>query len=120
MASEPGHKTGQQTEPTEPLADSASGFGWGDYLAWLVAEHGTLTAVSWKLVEHAEDVATIERALRRLRGRGQRDGGIWGQRLLRVFGVPRTIEQRLRWMGLYHSPFNDLPLPLCCDQLRLW
>ena len=23
-------------------------------------------------------------------------------------------------MGLYHSPFNDLPLPLCDDQLRLW
>src|SRR5262249_54030525 len=27
---------------------------------------------------------------------------------------------RLRWFGLYHSPFNDLPIELCLDQLRLW
>jgi hypothetical protein len=23
-------------------------------------------------------------------------------------------------MGFYHSPFNDLPLPMCVDQVRLW
>jgi hypothetical protein len=72
------------------------------------------------LIEHADDVASIERALRRLRGRDQLDGGVWGQRVLRVFGVPKTIEARLRWVGLYQSPFNDLPLALCLDQLRLW
>lgn len=107
-------KTGQ-----EPPA----GWGWREYLASLVEEHGTLTAVAWKLLERGDgpdDVASVERALRRLRERGQRDGGVWGQRLLRRFGVPRDIEARLRWMGLYHSPFNDLPLPLCEDQLRLW
>src|SRR5262249_50614906 len=55
-----------------------------------------------------------------LRARGQREGGVWGQRLLRRVGVPRAITERVRWMGLYHSPFNDLPLSLCLDQLRLW
>jgi hypothetical protein len=95
---------------------------WDDVLAALVAAHGTLTAVAWKLVELAggDDVASVERALRRLRGRGQRDGGTWGQRVLRVFGVPRAIEDRVRWMGQYHSSFNDLPVALCRDQIRLW
>ena len=93
---------------------------WGELVASLVEQHGTLTAVAWKLIEHGDDVATIERALRRLRGRGQLDGGIWGQRVLRVFGLPTTVEARLRWMGLYQSPFNDLPLGLCIDQLRVW
>lgn len=100
----------------------AAGFTWGDLLTALIEEHGTLSAVAWRLVEQAsgDDVASIERALRRLRRRGQLDGGVWGQRLLRVFGVPATVESRVRWMGLYHSPFGDLPLPLCIDQLRLW
>lgn len=110
MSEEPGQ------EPGQPPA----GFTWGELVAALVEQHGTLTAVAWKLIEHGDDVASIERALRRLRGRGQLDGGIWGQRVLRVFGVPTTIEARLRWMGLYQSPFNDLPLALCLDQLRLW
>lgn len=100
----------------------AAGFTWDDLLTTLIKEHGTLSAVAWRLIEQAagDDVASIERALRRLRRRGQLDGGVWGQRLLRVFGVPATVESRVRWMGLYHSPFADLPLPLCLDQLRLW
>ena len=114
MARAPGHDSGHAT----------GGLSWGDLLALLVAEHGTLAAVAWKLVEHAgstdEDVTSVERALRRLRTRGQRDGGRWGQRLLRVFGIPAPVEARVRWFGLYHSPFNDLPVPLCLDQLRLW
>jgi hypothetical protein len=103
-------------------AETIGGWSWGELLESLVAVHGTLTAVAWKLIDHAEgdDVASIERALRRLRTRGQRDGGRWGQHLLRVFGVPQPIEARLRWLGLYHSPFNDLPVALCLDQLRLW
>jgi len=98
------------------------GLSWGELLESLVATHGTLTAVAWKLIDHADgdDVASVERALRRLRTRGQRDGGRWGQHLIRVFGVPAPIETRLRWLGLYHSPFNDLPVGLCLDQLRLW
>ncbi|HLL26022.1 MAG TPA: hypothetical protein VK427_27980 [Kofleriaceae bacterium] len=110
MHEQPGHDSGQPP----------AGLSWGELVASLVAAHGTLTAVAWKLIEHGDDVASIERALRRLRTRGQLDGGMWGQRVLRVFGVPASVESRLRWMGLYHSPFTDLPLPLCQDQLRLW
>ncbi len=111
MTTEPGHNLGHD-----------AGMAWGDLIAALIEAHGTLTAVAWRLVELADgdDVASVERALRRLRTRGQRDGGVWGQRVLRVFGVPAPIEARLRWMGLYHSPFNDLPVALCLDQLRLW
>jgi hypothetical protein len=107
-------------EPGQEPGQPPVGYAWCDLISGLVDEHGTLTAVAWKLIEHGDDVASIERALRRLRGRGQLDGGVWGQRLLRVFGVPKSIEDRLRWMGLYQSPFNDLPLALCHDQLRLW
>jgi hypothetical protein len=87
-----------------------------------VAEHGSLAQVAWKLVERgrAEDAASVERALRRLRGRGQRGGGLVGSRLLRTFGIPTDIEARARWMGVYHSTFGDLPVSLCADQLRLW
>ncbi|MGC4118050.1 MAG: hypothetical protein QM765_26570 [Myxococcales bacterium] len=101
---------------------SLPGTRWDDYLAALVEEHGTLSAVAWKLVERgrSEDVSSIERALRRLRGRGQQDGGLIGRRVLRTFGLPAPLEARARWMGLYHSPFGDLPVTLCADQLRLW
>jgi hypothetical protein len=101
----------------------AGGFSWGDYIAHLTAEHGTLAAVALKLVHLAstpEDSASVERALRRLRQRGNLDGGDYGRRLLRAFGLPRPIEARVKWFGVYHSRFTDLPLPLCLDQLRLW
>jgi hypothetical protein len=108
----------------EPQPDRrvSPGTTWGDLINALVDANGTLAAVAWRLVEHADgdDVASVERALRRLRVKGQRDGGAWGQRVLRVFGVPVAIEDRVRWLGLYHSPFNDLPVALCLDQLRLW
>lgn len=109
-------------EPAGQDPGHAAGFTWADLLAALVKTHGSLAAVAWRLVELApgDDVASIERALRRLRTREQQDGGVWGQRLLRTFGVPATVESRVRWMGLYHSPFADLPLALCLDQLRLW
>ncbi|MFO0576765.1 MAG: hypothetical protein U1A78_22405 [Polyangia bacterium] len=117
----PGQERSQEPEQTSPQPPPL-GFTWADYLGAVIAVEGTLTAVAWKLVSAGgpEDVASIERALRRLRERGQRDGGAWGQRLLRAFPVPRAVEERLRWMGLYHSPFSDLPLELCIDQLRLW
>lgn len=114
MAKAPGHIPGQ------PIG--GAGVDWGMLVEGLVAEHGTLTAVAWKLIDRAsgDDVASIERALRRLRGRGQQDGGVWGQRVLRAFGLPRAIGDRARWLGVYHSPFTDLPIALCLDQLRLW
>ncbi len=104
-------------------AVAPAGYGWAEHVDALVAQYGSLTAVAWKLVSEStgpEDVASIERALRRLRARGQRDGGVWGRRVLRAFGLPAPIDARLRWMGLYHSPFGDLPVPLCLEQLRLW
>lgn len=102
---------------------TTAGISWEELIERLVEEHGTLAQVAWKLVEQSKselDVASVERALRRLRTRGQRDGGAWGQRLVRAFGMPKTVEDRVRWLGCYHSPFNDLPVALCLDQLRLW
>lgn len=121
MVDEPGH------EPGHALADSftetPAGYSWGEYVAHLVEEHGTLAALALRLAELAstpEDSASVERALRRLRQRGNLGGGDYGRRLLRAFGLPRPIEARVRWMGVYHSRFTDLPRSLCLDQLRVW
>jgi len=119
------------TEPATPsppgsgidLDPDEGPFDWGSYVRWLVTTHGTLSAVAVRLAElrgFAEDAQSIERALRRLRGRDQRDGGSWGQRCLRAFGVPRSITARVRWMGHYHSRFTDLPRSLCLELLRPW
>ena len=92
-------------------------------MAHLVAEHGSLAAVALRLAELAttpDDSASVERALRRLRARAQQDGGDYGRRLLRAFGLPRTVTGRIKWMGVYHSRFGDLPRSLCVDQLRVW
>lgn len=93
------------------------------YLDGLVAEHGSLAAVSERLAAtHAwrEDVESITRALRRLRQRGSLPGGKWGDRLLRTFGLPASVDARLRFMGSYHSRFVDLPVSLCTDLVQLW
>ncbi len=99
------------------------GYTWGDYVAQLVSEHGSLAALALRLAELAttpDDSASVERALRRLRTRGQQGGGDYGRRLLRAFGLPQTVEARVKWMGVYHSRFSDLPRSLCLDQLRVW
>ncbi len=118
MARSPGRKPGQ------PSAEASNpGFAWGDYVDWLVETHGTLAAVAEKLASHrafADDVGSIERALRRLRGRGQLAGGTWGARALAAFGVPSAAGERTRWMGSYHSRFVDLPVPICQELVRLW
>ena len=92
-------------------------------MAFLVAREGSLAAVAGRLSAlrgHADDAASIERALRRLRARGQGDGGVWGRRALAAFGLPSGAQERARWMGAYHSRFTDLPLPVCLDLLRVW
>ncbi len=119
MASPPGHDSGQ--DPARSDADP--GFSWADHVAWLVDKHGSLAAVAERLSAlrgYEDDVATVERALRRLRGRGQLDGGMWGSRVLAAFGLPGAVDARARWMGAYHSRFTDLPLPVCRDLVRLW
>lgn len=125
MARAPGHDPGHDPEPApEPgLGRGLGAYTWGEYVAQLVAEHGSLAALALRLAELAatpEDSASVERALRRLRQRGNLDGGDYGRRLLRAFGLPRPIEARVRWLGAYHSRFSDLPRSLCQDQLRVW
>ncbi len=100
-----------------------AGFAWGDYVAWLVERQGSLAAAADRLAAlgaYADDAASVERGLRRLRARGHLEGGRWGARALAAFGLPDALEARARWMGAYHSRFTDLPLPLCQDLLRLW
>lgn len=105
------------------MGETLAGFTWQDCIDDLVGRLGTLTAVAERLAAEngfAEDVGSIERALRRLRTRGQQAGGKWGARLLATFGLPGSVEARLRWMAAYHSRFTDLPVPVADDLLRLW
>lgn len=96
---------------------------WAGYLDWLVGSVGTLTAVAERVAaerRYREDVGSIERALRRLRARGNAAGGKWGARLLQLFGMPDAVVRRVRFMGGYHSRFTDLPVPICEDLIRQW
>jgi hypothetical protein len=98
-------------------------FTWDAYLDWLAATRGSLAAAADRLAAesgHRLDVGSVERALRRLRGRGAESGGTWGARALRVFGLPGAILARLRFLGTYHSRFTDLPVPVCEDLVRAW
>ena len=98
-------------------------FDWQGYIDGLVAERGSLAAVAERLSEqrgHREQIESIERGLRRLRGRGTQGGGVWGQRVLRAFGLPAEVEARVRWMGQYHTRFSDLPASLGLELLRPW
>lgn len=100
-----------------------AGFDWASYVDWLVASAGSLAAVADRLCAHRgykDDAGSVERALRRLRRRGTRDGGTWGARALAVFGLPDAVHQRVRWLGQYHSRFTDLPASMGADLLRAW
>jgi hypothetical protein len=96
---------------------------WAGYVDGLIAEHGSLAALCERLAGvrgFREDVESIGRALRRLRARGGQSGGVWGERLLRTFGLPTSVHARLCFMGQYHSRFVDLPVPLATDLIQLW
>ena len=111
----PGHDPGHSA-PGVALA-------WDAYLDALVVEHGTLTVVAERLAatrSFRDDVESIARGLRRLRTRGTRPGGTWGDRLLATFGLPQPVAARLRFMGSYHQRFVDLPAALCLDLVQLW
>lgn len=89
----------------------------------VAAERGSLAQAAALLAERrgfTEDIESVERGLRRLRERGVRDGGVWGQRALRCFGLPRGVTDRIRWMGQYHSRFTDLPASVAEELLRPW
>lgn len=108
-----GHKPGQ----------AGVALDWAGYVDGLTAEHGSLARVAEVLAAsraYRDDLESITRALRRLRARGAEPGGTWGDRLLATFGLPRPVEDRLRFMGSYHARFVDLPVPLCLDLIQLW
>ncbi len=116
----PGHDPGHESAP--PI-----GFTWDGYLERLVSAAGGRTALADELARRARgadelpaDLATIERGLRRLAGRGNRPGGQYGRWLLRHFGVPEDVESWARWLAQYHSRFADMPARLRLEQLRLW
>ncbi len=103
------------------------GCSWERYLSLLVSAHGGWTALTQTLVRRAGpdaglpvDPGSIERALRRLRTKGNAPGGQYGVWLIRHFGVPTPLEETARWMGQYHSRFSDLPVSLRETQLWLW
>jgi hypothetical protein len=109
--------------PVAGRADAGTAFDWAELLDALIRERGSLTLVALHLAERRnfeEDAASVERGLRRLRERGHKDGGVWGQRVLRCFGLPRAVDDRVRWMGQYHTRFTDLPASLCEELLRPW
>ncbi len=111
-----GQKSGQESGAGAPL-------DWPGYIDALIAEHGSLAALADRMAalrSYREDVESVSRALRRLRTKGTVSGGVWGDRLLRDFGLPKGVDERLRFMGQYHSRFVDLPLPLCTDLVLLW
>lgn len=113
----PGQESGQAQ------TSQASAFDWGAFVDQVIAERGSLAGAAQYLAERrafAEDVASVERGLRRLRERGNKDGGVWGQRALRGFGLPSAVGDRIRWMGQYHTRFTDLPASLCDELLRPW
>jgi hypothetical protein len=114
---DPRPDTVSDTSATEPS------YTWRALVDQLVTQHGTLTRVAELLAESRgfrDDVASIERALRRLRARHAEPGGVWGARLLARFGLPDEPARRARWMGTYHSRFTDLPVDVCESLLRLW
>ncbi len=100
---------------------------WADVVEAFVREHGGWTQLAEELVRRAKDgvelprdLGSIERGLRRLAGRGQRDGGQSGRWVERFFGMPSAIEPWARGLGQYHSRFADLPVPMRERQLALW
>ena len=104
-------------------AVTSAGFDWGSYVSALVSEHGSLAALAERVAAqrgYRDDLGSVERGLRRLRGRGQKNGGVWGRRVIAACGLPDAVERRVRWMGSYHSRFTDLPTSVCRELLVPW
>ena len=117
LGQEPGQPAGHAGSP------SAAQFSWAEFVDAVVRERGSLALAAQHLAERrnfSEDAQSVERGLRRLRDRGSKDGGVWGERALRWFGLPAEVGDRVRWMGQYHTRFTDLPASLCDELLRPW
>ncbi len=112
--SSPGQETGQP---------QTLGLDWASYLQTLIEARGSLAALAEQLASqrgYVDSLEAVERGLRRLRQKGHRDGGVWGRRAIAAFGMPKTLVCRVRWMGLYHSRFSDLPTSVCTELLSVW
>ncbi len=125
MPRRPGQEPGQAPSqaPAPAKGRDTSGLSWAEYIDDLVRRRGTLAALALHMAERrgfTEDVESVERGLRRLRGRGSQGGGVWGQRALACFGLPSEVDARIRWMGQYHSRFTDLPASIAEELLRPW
>lgn len=99
-------------------------FTWADLVDTYVAERGSLAELTRTLYDLdpdalPEDPQSVERALRRLRGRTG-TGDRYGRLLLRHFGLPGRVADWAREMGQYHSRLSELPVAVRRDQLRLW
>ncbi len=110
-------------DPGQP----AGGITWREIVDAFRREHGGWAPLAEELARRAgnsaelpRDLESIERGLRRLAGRGQRDGGQYGRWLERYFGTPASVASWLRWLGQYHRRFADLPVSLRERQLELW
>lgn len=129
ISDKPGHESGHGAKfaaRRRTLEESPpSGLTWNSYLEHFLNQTGGWTALANELIRrmaHAGelDLQSVEKGLRRLAGRGNRDGGRYGNWMLRHFGVPAQVEDWARWLAQYHSRFADLPTSLRLEQLRLW
>jgi hypothetical protein len=98
-----------------------------EYIERWVADRGGWLPLADQLIHRAgdavdigQDPGTVERGLRRLACRGHKPGGQYGRWMLRFFGFTSPIEQWVKWMGIYHTRFSDLPSGLRLETLELW
>lgn len=103
------------------------GFSWDQLVAHWVQIYGGWVPLADELIRkvgiaggEAPELDATHKGLRRLAKRAQGSGGQYGGWLLRHFGVPDNVEQRLRWFAQYHSRFADMPSSVRLDQLALW
>ena len=103
------------------------GLAWADYVERWVADCGGWLPLADRLIHRAGDAVdipldpgTVERGLRRLSRRAHRPGGQYGRWMLRFLGFTTPVEQWVKWMGIYHTRFADLPAGLRLEHLALW
>ena len=103
------------------------GLDWRNLVEHAITTHGGWAATADELVrrirlggQEPPDLATIEKGLRRLATRKNRSGGQYGRWFLRHLGIPFDVNAHLRWLGQYHSRWNDLPSSLRLEHMRLW
>ena len=104
-----------------------AGLSWAAYIARWVDDCGGWLPLADQVIARArgrfevpDDPQTVERGLRRLARRDHKPGGQYGRWMLRLFGVTSSVEQWLRWLGIAHSRFTELPSGLRLEQLTLW